>query len=87
MHYEIEHLSIDENSVEGKNLKLIMNRDGVDACEAVRRVLRNLASGPKSPAEELIGLFSSEEDSQNMDKAMELVKERRKLDGPRDLAG
>lgn len=87
MHYEIEHLTIDEDSPEGRSLRFIMLRDGVDASEAVRRILRGPSAAQKTPAEEMLGIFSSAEDSAAMDAAMELVNERRKLDEPRDLAG
>jgi len=37
------------------------------------------------PGEELIGLFSSPEDSALIDEAMAMAQERRKLDEPRDF--
>lgn len=85
MGFDISNLHIDDNSPEGQNLRAIMSRDQVSPEEAIRRALRHPGVAKKTPAQELIGLFSSDEDAKLMDEVMELARARRKLDGPRDF--
>lgn len=85
MSFDISNLHIEQDSLEGQNLQAIIARDHVTAEEAVRRALRHPAVARKSPGQELIGLFSGDEDRALMDEVMELARQRHKLDEPRDF--
>ena len=85
MPFDIPNLHIEQNSREGQNLQAIIQRDHVSPEEAIRRALRNPAVALKTPGQEMIGLFSSDEDRALMDEVMELARERRNLDQPRDF--
>ena len=85
MPFDIPNLHIEQNSREGQNLQAIIERDHVTPEEAIRRALRHPALVQKTPGQEMIGLFSSDEDRALMDEVMELARERRKLDEPRDF--
>jgi hypothetical protein len=81
MSFLIEKLQIDENTPEGRALKAIVRRDHVTPEEAVRKALRTLAR--PTPAEEMIGAFSSPEDAALLDEAMEIARQARKIDEER----
>jgi hypothetical protein len=85
MPFDIPNLRIEQNSREGQNLQAIMQRDHVSPEEAIRRALRHPALVQEMPGQEMIGLFASEEDRVLMDEVMQLARERRKLDQPRDF--
>ena len=80
--YDI-HLRIDQNTPEGRVIEQAVQAQHVSPDEAVRNVLRQRAK--KTPAEEMLGAFSSPEDAALIDEVMELARERRKADIPRDF--
>ena len=86
MAFDIPNLHIEQNSPEGQNLQAIIQRDHVSPEEAIRRALRHPAVAQKTPGQELIGLFSSDEDRALMDEVMEIVRERRTREDPRDFS-
>ena len=55
--------------------------------QAVTRILTDAAKfqGKKTPAEEMLGAFSSPDDLALMDEVMEVVHARRLADVPRDF--
>ena len=80
--YDI-HLEIDKNTPEGRVIEHVVQAQRVSPGEAVRNVLRQLAR--KTPAEAMLGAFSSPEDLLLLDEVMELARERRTADLPRDF--
>jgi hypothetical protein len=62
-----------------------IDREGVTPEEAVRRLLRGSLPRAKTPAEELIGLFSRDEDAALIDEAMETARASRRIDAARDF--
>jgi hypothetical protein len=85
MPFDIQNLHIEQHSREGQKRQAIIQRDHVSPEEAIRRALRHPAVVDKTPGQELIGLFSSDEDRALIDEVMEMARERRKLDEPRDF--
>jgi len=85
MDFDIQSMHIEDGSPEGRVIEAIVKRDHITPEEAIRVGLRELADSVKTPAEQLWGAFSSPEDADILDRAMEFVQERRKLDVPRDL--
>jgi len=77
------HIHIDSESLEANVVESIVRRDHVSPEEAVLRVLRE--KGALSPAQEMIGAFSSPEDLAIMDEAMQHVRELRASDQLRDF--
>jgi hypothetical protein len=75
-------LHIDQNTPEGRVIEQVVQAQQVSPEEAVRNVLRQRAK--KTPAEAMLGAFSSPEDSALIDEVMELARERRKYNQPRD---
>jgi hypothetical protein len=62
-----------------------MSRDLVSPEEAVRRALRHPALAKRTPAEEMIGAFSSPEDVALIDEVMQSVHDLRETDRLRDF--
>jgi len=85
MNYDIAQLHITDNSPEAQAIETIVNRDHVSPEEAVRRALRHPALAKPTPAEEMIGAFSSPEDMAIIDEAMQYVQELRESDRLRDF--
>jgi len=71
------HITIPDNSVEANVLEAMVNRDHVTPEEVVRRALRQMVVPELTPAQELIGAFSSPEDAAVLDQAMASVREHR----------
>jgi hypothetical protein len=80
--YDI-HLQIDQDTPEGRVIDQVVQTQNVSPDEAVRSVLRQRAG--KTPAEAMLGAFSSDEDVALIDEVMALARDRRKNDGPRDF--
>jgi len=80
MSSDIPNLQIEQNSSQGQKIQMIQH-DNVSAEEA------NCHPQPANcaPGQEMIGLFSSNEDRVLIDEVMEMAVERRKLDEPRDF--
>jgi len=79
------HIHIDDRSPESYALESIIRRDRVSPEEAVRRALRHPALAKRTPADEMIGAFSSPEDAAIIDEAMQSVHELRDTDRLRDF--
>ena len=79
MGFDIPNLHIDESSPEGKRVREIMDREGVTPEEAVRLGLRH-DEKEKTPAEAMIGMFSSPEDLAIFEDAMSFVAEAREAE-------
>jgi hypothetical protein len=82
MTYDIR-LHIDQNTPEGRVIEQVIQAQHLSPEEAVRNVLRQRAN--KTPAEAMLGAFSSQEDAALMDEVMELADARRRADQPRDF--
>ncbi len=80
--YDI-HLRIDQNTPEGRVIEQVVQSEHISPDEAVRNVLRQRAG--KTPAQAMLGAFSSAEDVKLIDEVMELARERAKADQPRDF--
>ena len=80
--YDIQ-LQIDVNTPEGRVIETVVRSQNVSPEEAVRTVLRQRAQ--KTPAESMLGAFSSEEDVALIDEVMGLARARRTKDEPRDF--
>jgi hypothetical protein len=79
------HFTIQEDSPEGRVVAVVISRDRVTPEEAVRSVLRGVAVGSTTPAEKMLGAFSSDEDSAILDEAMEHVRAVHNADRLRDF--
>lgn len=84
MHFDL-HITIADDSPEAHVVEAIISRDHVSAEEAIRRALRQLGAEERTPAEKMLGAFSSDEDSAVMDEAMKHVRALRETDRLRDL--
>jgi hypothetical protein len=81
-------LSIPEQSRLDHVLRQIVATEQITPEEAATRLMTEgakLHDGKKTPAEEMLGAFSSPEDVALMDEVMEIVHARRLADGPRDF--
>ena len=78
MSFDIPNLHIPDNSPEAKVIEFIISRDTVTPEEAIRTALRQSSLVAETPAQELLGAFSSPEDRACLDEAMSIVKAQRK---------
>jgi hypothetical protein len=82
------HLTIPEDSLAAQVVQRVVASEHITPEEAVTRILTEAAKlhGKKTPAEELIGAFSSPEDREVFDRAMESAKAyRAQFDRLRDF--
>lgn len=81
------HITIPDNSPAAQVVQRVVASEHITPEQAVTRILTEAArqQGKKTPAEELIGAFSSPEDAAIIDAAMEHVRELRKTDQLRDF--
>lgn len=84
MSYEIKHLYIDDQSLEGKVIDAIVKKEGVSPEEAVRKVLREY--GHPTPGEQMLGALSSAEDRKILEAALKVAEEQLRIDSKRNLA-
>jgi hypothetical protein len=78
-------ISIPDDSPAGKVVQRMVSADHVTPEQAVTRILNDAATlqGAKTPAQELIGAFSSPEDVAMIDEGMETAKRLRSIDAQR----
>ena len=81
------HISIPENSPVGQVVQRMVSVEHVTPEQAVNRLLNAGVNQPakKSPALEMLGAFSSDEDSAITDEAMEHVRTMRQTTQLRDF--
>ncbi len=80
------HINIPENSPAGQAVRRVVVTENLTPEQAVRRILTDAAKGQaKTPAEEMWGAFSSDEDSAITDEAMKHVRAMRQTDRLRDF--
>ncbi len=84
MGYDIKALHLDDDSPEGRAVRTIVAREGVTPEEAVRVALRE-AECPRTPAEEMWGLFSSPEDLAIFEEAMAMTRDPRHIGTEREF--
>lgn len=78
------HISIPENSPAALVIQRVSADEEITLEQAVTRILTEAASR-KSPAEEMWGAFSSDEDSALMDDVITLVRESRATETTRNI--
>jgi hypothetical protein len=82
-------LHIPENSQRGQAIQMIVAEQHITPEEALGKIvddgLRATLNGKKTPAEEMWGAFSSDEDSAITDEAMKYVHAMRQTDRLRDF--
>ena len=78
------HISIPENSPAGQVIQRLSQSAHITPEQAVTQILAEVAAR-KTPAEEMWGAFSSDEDSALMDGVLELVQEGRRTPTTRDI--
>jgi hypothetical protein len=83
MSFDIPELHIPDNSPEARAVEQVMKAQQIGPVEAVRSILRSAEK--LNPAERMIGLFSSDEDSAIMDGVMDLVEESRRTETTREI--
>ena len=83
------HLSIPENTPRWKAVQQVAAEQHITPEQAAERIFdeatRAKLLGKKTPAQEMLGAFSSPEDVALMDEVMEIVHARRAADVPRDF--
>jgi len=79
------HITIPDNSPAGQAVQRIVSTEHLTPEQAVTRMLTEAARrhGKKTPAEELIGAFSSLEDAAMIDDTMESARRLRAIDAQR----
>lgn len=79
------HLTIPENSPAGQVVQRLVLAEHVTPEQAVTRILTDAAKqhGKKTPAQELIGAFSSPEDVTMIDEGMDMARRLRVIDAKR----
>ncbi|HWD38027.1 MAG TPA: hypothetical protein VG944_04210 [Fimbriimonas sp.] len=86
MSFEL-HLSIEEDSPEARTIQLVAKTEHISNEQAAGRLLAEAVKyrSDKTPAEGMLGAFSSEEDVALMGEVMEIVHARRAADSSWDL--
>lgn len=84
MSYEL-HISIPENSPVGQIVQRMISAEQMTPEQALTSILTEAVKqrGKKTPAQELIGAFSSPEDVVMIDEGMEAVRRLRAIDAQR----
>lgn len=83
MSFVIPELHIPDNSPEARAVERVMRDEQVGPDAAVRRILRS-AADVSTPAQRMIGLFSSDEDAALIDDVRTLVAEARRTQTSRE---
>jgi hypothetical protein len=81
------HITVPENSPAAHVVQQIAAAEHISPEQAATRLLTEAAKlhGKKTPAQELIGAFSSPEDRALMDDAMGFAKKMREIDAQRNF--
>lgn len=74
MGFEIK-INISEESPEGRKIREVMKSENISPEEVVQRSIRLYSMPSKTPAQELLGAFSSDEDAKVTDEALAAGKE------------
>ena len=84
MSFDIPQLHFADHSPEAQVVERVMQVEHLGPAEAVRYILRN-AAADETPAQRMIGLFSSDEDAAVMDEVMEVVAASRETQTTRKI--
>jgi hypothetical protein len=81
------HITISESSPAGQAVQRVANAEHITPEQAVTRILTEAAKlqDQKTPAEMMLGAFSSDEDSAITDEAMKHVRAMRQTNALRDF--